>query len=81
MRAFLPENRIPFGFGIVTSVVEPTVSWRKFSGSYRAGWHHLRAASQDLVLHRPLKPSGKVVGRSRIVDVIDKGPGKGVLVF
>lgn len=44
-------------------------------------WVKIVHASQDLVLHRPLKPSGKVIGRSRILDVIDKGRGKGALVF
>lgn len=35
---------------------------------------------EDLVLHRPLPPHGYVTGRMRIVDVIDKGAGKGALL-
>jgi len=36
---------------------------------------------QGFVLHAPLKPSGTVIGRSKILDVIDKGQGKGALVY
>jgi acyl dehydratase len=36
---------------------------------------------EHLVLHRPLKPSGTVVARHRIFDVIDKGSGKGALLL
>lgn len=35
---------------------------------------------QSLELHRPLDPRGHVIGRSRIVDVVDKGADKGALV-
>ena len=33
------------------------------------------------MLHRPLAPHGTVIGRTRIVEVIDKGAGKGALVY
>lgn len=36
---------------------------------------------QRITLHRPLPPAATVVSRVRVVDVIDKGPGKGVLVY
>ena len=36
---------------------------------------------QGFTLHRPLTPDAVLVGRSRIVEVIDKGTGKGALVF
>ncbi len=32
-------------------------------------------------LHRPLPVRGSVIGRSRIVDLVDKGEGKGALVY
>jgi acyl dehydratase len=44
-------------------------------------WVKLVAGEQGLVLHRPLKPSGTVVGKTRVTEIIDKGPGKGALVF
>jgi acyl dehydratase len=44
-------------------------------------WVKLVAGEQALVLHRPLAPRGTVVGRTRVTEIIDKGPGKGALVF
>lgn len=34
-----------------------------------------------LELHRPLPPKGTLVGHTRILDVVDKGAGKGALIF
>jgi acyl dehydratase len=45
------------------------------------GWVKLVAGEQGLVLHRPLPASGTIVGRTRVTEVIDKGPGKGALVY
>jgi acyl dehydratase len=36
---------------------------------------------QEVVLHRPLPAAGTVVGRTRVVGVVDKGPGKGAIVY
>ena len=36
---------------------------------------------QYLTLHRPLPPSGTVVGVSRIVDLLDKGKDKGAVLY
>jgi acyl dehydratase len=44
-------------------------------------WVKLVAGEQGLVLHRPLAPRGTVVGKTRVVEIIDKGPGKGALVY
>jgi acyl dehydratase len=44
-------------------------------------WVKLVAGEQGLVLHRPLPSSGTVVGRTRVTEIIDKGPGKGALVY
>src|SRR3954454_2510513 len=44
-------------------------------------WVNLVAGEQGLVLHRPLAPRGTVIGKTRITEVIDKGPGKGALVY
>ena len=32
-------------------------------------------------LHKPLPSKGSLIGRSRIVEIVDKGPGKGALIF
>jgi len=36
---------------------------------------------QGFVLHAPLKPAGTVIGRTKITGVVDKGQGKGALVY
>jgi acyl dehydratase len=44
-------------------------------------WVKVVHGEQGMVIHRPLPPTGSVIGRTRIVDVIDKGPGKGAIVI
>jgi acyl dehydratase len=56
---------------------------------YSASW--LRDTGLDLVrivhgeqamlLHRPVAPRGHVIGRSRILDLVDKGADKGALLY
>jgi acyl dehydratase len=36
---------------------------------------------QRFALHRPLPPAARVRGKSRIVDIVDKGAGKGAVVY
>ena len=38
-------------------------------------------ASTASTLHAPVAPQGTVIGRTRILDVVDKGEGKGALVY
>ena len=44
-------------------------------------WLKVVHGEQGFVLHRPIAPRGIVVGRTRIVEVVDKGEGKGALVY
>ncbi len=44
-------------------------------------WSHVVHGEHSVVLHKPVAPEGTVIGRSRIVDVIDKGEGRGALVY
>jgi hypothetical protein len=44
-------------------------------------WVKIVNGEQGVILHKPLKGLGTVIGRQRIVEVIDKGAGKGALVF
>jgi acyl dehydratase len=44
-------------------------------------WVRLVNGEQGITLHRPLAGAGTLVGRLRIIEVIDKGPGKGALVL
>jgi len=36
---------------------------------------------QTITLHQPIAPTGTVVGRTKILDIIDKGAGKGALIY
>ena len=44
-------------------------------------WVRLVNGEQGVTLHRPLAPRGTVIGRTRILEVVDKGTGKGALVY
>src|SRR6185312_13555303 len=44
-------------------------------------WVRLVNGEQGVRIHRPIPTSGTVIGRTRILDVVDKGPGKGALVY
>jgi acyl dehydratase len=44
-------------------------------------WVRIVNGEQAVILHRPLTPTGTVIGRSRILDIIDKGAGKGALIY
>jgi acyl dehydratase len=43
-------------------------------------WKRLVHAEQSFVIHRPLQPEGRVVGRSRVAALYDKGADKGALL-
>jgi acyl dehydratase len=44
-------------------------------------WVKVVAGEYDLTLHAPLRPSGTVVGRTRVAEIVDKGAGKGAIVY
>jgi acyl dehydratase len=44
-------------------------------------WKKVLHGEQGLILHKPLAAAATVVGRSRITDIIDKGAGKGALLY
>jgi acyl dehydratase len=44
-------------------------------------WVRMVNGEQGVTLHQPLKGQNTVIGRQRIVEVIDKGAGKGALVL
>jgi acyl dehydratase len=44
-------------------------------------WVKLVNGEQGVTLHRALAPTGTVIGRTRILEAIDKGAGKGALVY
>ncbi len=44
-------------------------------------WVKVVHGEHSLVLHKAVAPSGTVIGRSRVLDVVDKGTGKGAIVY
>ena len=44
-------------------------------------WTKVVHGEQGLVLHQQVAPQAMVIGRTRIVDIVDKGEGRGALVY
>lgn len=44
-------------------------------------WVKIVNGEQGFTLNKPVQPRGTVIGKTRIVEVIDKGPGKGALIY
>jgi acyl dehydratase len=44
-------------------------------------WVKVVAGEHSLVLHRPLQTSGSVIGRTKVLDIVDKGAGKGAIIY
>lgn len=44
-------------------------------------WMKLLHGEQGFEIHRPLPAQGTVVGRTRITGIVDKGAGKGALIY
>lgn len=44
-------------------------------------WTQVLHADQEIVIHRPLPPAGTVKARTRVTEIIDKGPGKGAFIY
>jgi acyl dehydratase len=44
-------------------------------------WSHVVHGEHGLALHRPIPTEGTVLGQVRILDVIDKGEGRGALIY
>jgi acyl dehydratase len=83
----LDTNQLPFvyeqGFRVLPTFAV-VLGWPGFwARDLDTGidWVKLVAGEQGLRLHRPLKPCGTVIGKTRVTEIIDKGPGKGALVY
>jgi len=44
-------------------------------------WVKIVHGEHNVVLHAAMPPSGTMVSQTRVVDVVDKGPGKGALLY
>ncbi|KCZ58694.1 MaoC/PaaZ C-terminal domain-containing protein [Hyphomonas chukchiensis] len=56
----------------------PSTWWRETG---MVDWQHVVHGEQHLKLHARFKPEGEVIGSTRVVDIIDKGPGRGALLY
>ncbi len=44
-------------------------------------WVKVVAGEHALTLHRPLAPAGTVISRTRVIEIVDKGVGKGAIIY
>ena len=44
-------------------------------------WKAVLHGEQGLRIHRPLPTRGKLIGRTKVDEIVDKGPGKGALMY
>jgi acyl dehydratase len=44
-------------------------------------WKKLVHGEHSIVIHQPLRASGTVTSKTHVLDVVDKGPGKGAIVY
>lgn len=61
-------------------VVAPLGFWMK-DPAVGVDWKKLLHGEQGLVLHKPIPAEGEVIGRTRILEIVDKGKDKGALAF
>jgi acyl dehydratase len=54
--------------------------WLKEPGT-GADWRKVLHGEQGVIIHNPLPANGTVIGRSKVTEIIDKGEGKGALLF
>lgn len=44
-------------------------------------WTQVLHGEQSVILHKPLPAEGEIIGRSRISSIVDRGAGKGALLY
>ncbi|MDB5412784.1 MAG: 3-Alpha,7-alpha, 12-alpha-trihydroxy-5-beta-cholest-24-enoyl-CoA hydratase [Rubritepida sp.] len=44
-------------------------------------WVKVVHGEQSLILHKPLPASGEIVGTTRVTGIVDRGPGKGAMIY
>ena len=79
------EDELAFVYEKNLKVLPTMATVLGYGGSWarEAGFDQVRVVNgeQGFTLHRPLKTQGTLIGRSRILEVIDKGAGKGALIL
>lgn len=81
----LNEKELPFVFEQGGIRVAPIMAAELARGYIARGLNLdmtlVRHGQQRLKLHRPMPPSDALISESRIVEVLDRGAGKGALVY
>lgn len=44
-------------------------------------WTQVLHGEQSIILHKPLPAEGEIIGKSRITSIVDRGPGKGAMLY
>ena len=44
-------------------------------------WAQVLHGEQSIILHKPLPAEGEIIGKSRITSIVDRGPGKGAMLY
>lgn len=77
--AFVYEKNLKV---LPTFAVVPAFDYRwMLRPEFGLTWSHIVHGEEAIVLHAPIPPQGTVIGRERVVDIVDKGEGKGALLF
>jgi len=81
----LDETELAFTFERETLKTVPSIACvlSRMTVGHDAGQDRSKTVhgEQRLTLHRPLPPEGVIVADCRVIDVIDKGRGRGALIY
>lgn len=83
----LDERQLPFVYerelkalptmGVILALAKPWLH-KPESG---INWTQMLHGEQGLVIHRPIPPEATVYGETRMEEIVDKGSGKGALLY
>jgi acyl dehydratase len=64
----------------MASVLATAGEWMRTRPELGIRWEHALHGSEHIVVHRPLGMSDRLLGRTRVTGIADKGPGKGAVL-
>ena len=84
----LDENQLPFVFEepelralpSMAAVLSPPGFWARHPDS-GIDWVRILHGEQAMEIHKPLPAAAKVVATATVTDIVDKGAGRGALLF
>ena len=84
----LDESQLPFLFEEADFCAVPTFSVVLAGPGFWARepdtgivWQKVLHGEQGIVIHKTLPPAATVIGKTRVTEVLDKGEGKGALIY